>query len=515
MLGDLGNDLIGTNPVYPKIVNHDWLSPQNYDNYPSDNNPVRVVPKLSEMWNHEGSGIRLVPNTSTQQPGCRSAEQQQADSHSVTQAIVREAKKAAMAGLQGKALTGHLRARYTAKQLLAATEELKKVSAETGLLGNVYIDGSAFASLDEATQFLTNHRNRLARDILVTEDLNQSIMSMLASKFRKNVVSSVNYTPEMLETYKRHLVALGKIPADFEIDSKEALRAAFLYVPEAAPVVKTASAEPVLDPKVISESLSTYGAEQAMAKKEASDALTFRRIKNVVAFAQETLSKGKDAMDLKGMLRKKYVMADIKDAADYLAIVISSQGLTDEHINDLVMESKFSFDIGEELKKIARKYPVRKDMFEKPERKATSGGIQGYFYNLSGQTITDQWESYRKASVTALLKGIEPEKIKDKLLTKMSNDEADKVLSDAVALMNSVSAGVVANKAQKPKKAVLFEEPSMMPELPDPSTIEAKTNEIADMFKGADTTIDVGSSRKYEPLEVGELFNRDGLDSVM
>jgi hypothetical protein len=154
-------------------------------------------------------------------------------------------------------------------------------------------------------------------------------------------------------------------------------------------------------------------------------------------------------------------------------------------------------------------------MFEKPERKAASGGIQGYFYNLSGQTITDQWESYRKASVTALLKGIEPEKIKDKLLTKMSNDEADKVLSDAVVLMNSVSAGVVANKVQKPKKAVLFEEPSMMPELPDPSTIEAKTNEIADMFKGADTTIDVGSSRKYEPLEVGELFNRDGLDSVM
>ena len=66
MLGDLSNDLIGTNPVYPKIVNHDWLSPQNYDNYPSDNNPVRVIPKLSEMWNHEGSGIRLVPNTSTQ-----------------------------------------------------------------------------------------------------------------------------------------------------------------------------------------------------------------------------------------------------------------------------------------------------------------------------------------------------------------------------------------------------------------------------------------------------------------
>ena len=58
MLGNLSQDLIGTDPTYPKIVNLAWLKPDptTYDNYPSDNNSVRIQPKLSEPM-YPGLGV--------------------------------------------------------------------------------------------------------------------------------------------------------------------------------------------------------------------------------------------------------------------------------------------------------------------------------------------------------------------------------------------------------------------------------------------------------------------------
>jgi hypothetical protein len=65
--GDLCSDIIGTNPKYAPIVDHNWLNVDlsKYDNYPSDNNPVRVLPKLHDLWNHGNldSNTNLVPNT--------------------------------------------------------------------------------------------------------------------------------------------------------------------------------------------------------------------------------------------------------------------------------------------------------------------------------------------------------------------------------------------------------------------------------------------------------------------
>ncbi|MBE3086364.1 MAG: hypothetical protein IMZ64_09140, partial [Bacteroidetes bacterium] len=76
--GDLCSDIVGTNPVYPEIVDHSWLDVDlsKYDNYPSDNNPVRVVPKLHDLWNHAAqTGINLVPNATVRPLGVRSSEE--------------------------------------------------------------------------------------------------------------------------------------------------------------------------------------------------------------------------------------------------------------------------------------------------------------------------------------------------------------------------------------------------------------------------------------------------------
>ena len=184
---DLNQDIIGTNPSFPKLVNHGWLTvdPKTYDNYPSDGNPVRIGPKLADLWDHENTGINLIPNQTVQQLcGVRAIDNTEA-----VAGVVREAKKAMMSGLNGSGLADHIRARFSSQDIAMARDALTQLSEEQGLLGNVYIDASAFSTAKEAEQFLTQHRTRLAQDIVLNEGkLTKSVVSFLANKFRKNVI---------------------------------------------------------------------------------------------------------------------------------------------------------------------------------------------------------------------------------------------------------------------------------------------------------------------------------------
>ena len=98
MLGDLPQEILGADPKYPPISNLDYLSvdTKNYDNYPSDNNPVRIQPKLADLWNHNRTdiGLSLIPN----QVGypMKSADENPV----VVDDIIRETKKAMMSGLK-------------------------------------------------------------------------------------------------------------------------------------------------------------------------------------------------------------------------------------------------------------------------------------------------------------------------------------------------------------------------------------------------------------------------------
>lgn len=231
MLGDLSPDIIGTNPKYIPIINQEWLTPDTntYDNYPSDNNSVRIQPKLGEMWNnHIETGLNLVPNSVSTMP-CHNAGMSEKE---IKASVIREAKKAMMAGLSGGSLAEHIRSRFVADDIVLAKDELTKLSEEQGLLGNVYIDASAFVNASEAEQFLNHHRTRLARFIVVGEGaVSKSAAHFLANKFRKNVVTAMEYNDDVFARYKMHLVEANKIGNAFVIDSKETLRAAFMAQP--------------------------------------------------------------------------------------------------------------------------------------------------------------------------------------------------------------------------------------------------------------------------------------------
>ena len=507
--GDLCPDIVGAQVNYPKIVDHSWLDVDlvKYDNYPSDNNPVRVVPKLHDLWNHAANqnGFNLIPNAQVMPLGVHSSEE---DARAVNQ-IVKEAKKAVMAGLKGKNLSGHLRARFSSKHIAMAQEALKKVAEEIGLLGNVYIDASAFNTYDEAEKFLSQHRTRLARDILMnTEGLHPSVISTLALDFHKNVVASIEYNEALLNKYRDHLVQAKRIPADTIIASKEDLKNAFLYE---APV-KVTEAAPVPE-KRLSEDQAKQAAEQLWTEKaisdcEAQDSVLIPKISPIVAFIQENLAKGKTASDIKGMMRSKYAMSDIQDAAEPITVALSKEGLTETHIDGLVKEGKVSLVMGSELKKIGKKFPIKKAQeFEGAIETEKPVGTPGFLYSLEGKKVADKNEGLRSASVEALKKGFDLEQVKAKLLKKLSAEETDQVLSEAITQLNAIPAGVVANKPVKPVK-VMVAEVAPKQTLPDPSTIPDQLSEIQATFEGSMMNeIDIDPVHSFSSAEI-DLFKR-------
>jgi hypothetical protein len=126
------------------------------------------------------------------------------------------------------------------------------------------------------------------------------------------------------------------------------------------------------------------------------------KISPIVAFVQENISKGKTASAIKEMVKSKFVMADIKYASEALGIVLSKEGLAENHINDLMNEGKISCVLGEELKKIGKKFPSK----EAPKFASVSSdpqiGVQGYFHVLTGKKIADENDAYCKIAVEAM-----------------------------------------------------------------------------------------------------------------
>lgn len=514
MLGELPQDIIGTDPKYLPIVNLDYLSvdPKTYDNYPSDNNSVRIQPKLGDLWNHnKQTGLNLVPNQTVQTLGLKSAEEKTVDD------IICEAKKAMMTGLKGSALADHLRARFTTDHLVSAKEAMEKLSEEQGLLGNVYIDASAFANAREAEQFLTMHRNRLAQDIVINESqVNPTVVSFLANKFHKNVVAEIIYDENLFGKYRAHLVDAGYIDRDYVIDSKEALRKAFMAERVRERPIVTAKTKKRISKEEAVQEIINRAENQELSHRLATEDMLFRNIYPILEFTRQNFVKGKTGEDLKGMLRGKYASNDLRDAAKYIAVVISDK-VTPGGIDKLVKLNKISERIGDELKKLAKEYPLKIKAFEEKETTKPPVGVQGHLHVLSGKSDTRPEEQVEchEASVELLRRGKSLEEVKGFLMKKVSSEESDKILLDAIKDFNKVSAGVKANVVVKAPKKKLVADLKEKKTLPDPETIVPQTQEFLDFYKGAEFNIEIDEAPSTEPLQINDLGSTSGLDTVL
>jgi len=493
MLGDLSPEIIGTDPKYPSIVNQEWLKPDTYDNYPSDNNSVRIQPKLSEMWNNESgdTGINLIPN-SVQPLGIRDVKINDKG------AVIREAKKAIMAGLKGSELASHLRSRFTANEIITAKEELASISKEIGLLGNVYIDASAFKSATEAEQFLKKYRNRLARDIVVGK-VDPVIANYLARKFRKNVISDISYNEDLFKKYRPYLEDSGKISKDYVIDSKESLRLAFLSEPEQKKTKFAAKKKKKLSEERIAEGLSKNAEINSVSQKLAEEELVFHSAYPIISFIREQMSKGKNGNALKEILCRKYASVDIKKSAKYIKFAISDL-FTTESVDRLVKENRISRKTGNELKKLIKKYPIKSADEYKFKEFPKTAGIKSYLYALTGKKKSNS--NLCASAVESLKRGFSVNTILDKLAEKVSRKEAYEIISQAVQEFNEVSAGIKANvHVNKPKKKVVADLPEKQT-LPDPDTVSSQIQEILSFYDGADTDIEVDSMPENKSLNI-------------
>lgn len=516
MLGDLSQDLIGTDPKYPKIVNQNWLDvdKETYDNYPSDNNPVRVQPKLSEMWNTDDKGPQVLPNMSVQPLGIRSNNEPTDKTAQIS--VIKAAKKAMMAGLKGRKISEHLKSLFTPDVLASVQDALKKLaSEEMGLLGNVYIDASAFENYNDAEAFIKQHRNRLARDLLYEVDhCDPVVVSTIAQKFRKNVVSSINYDDKFFAHYKEHLVLANQIPENFEINSKESLRQAFLFETEKEPEIKRAATHTAkkLSSEEVSEGLRKISEKKSAETKIAEDQIRLTSIRPVLSFIQESLSKGKGGEFLKDMIRQRFSSEDIEKSSDCIIIAISKKGLDSKHIDSLIKENKLSSIVGDELKKIAKRWPVKKAEIPEYKEDRAPAGVPGYEYALSGRKQSN--DKIHKATVIALQRGTEHDKVREMLLKRLSVEDTDRVLLSALNELNSVPSGVVANKPKNTKSAIIVEDPNPpKAKLPPAEGITAELKEHNDWFKGMSTDIDVGSEpENAAPVDIDVGLSRAGID---
>lgn len=507
---ELSQDLIGTNPKYMPIIDHSWLNVDTkaYDNFPSDNNPVRIQPKLSELWNHgNNTGLNLIPNTICQPLRVRNAE--------IKGDIIRETKKAMMAGFKGKELAEYIRDRFSSEDIITAKEDLAKLSEEQGLLGNVYVDISAFTSAKEAEQFFLNNRNRLAQNIVVNEcKISPDVVSILASKFHKNVVASMSYDIKLFEKYKNHLVEAGVIGKDFVIDSKESLRNAFLY---GQPQEEKVSVSIVVQEKKLSseeeaKELLNRSEKLSQNQKRAQEEINFKTAYPIVEFARQQLSKGKTGSDLKEILLSKFSLNDIKTAAKYIALVASDQRVS--FIDKFVESGKIQDFVGLSLKKLAFTYPLPRHDFENVEKNKNIG-TKGYLYALSGKKIIS--DENHKYAVESLKNGVSTEKVKEELLKKISSEEADVILIQAIKDFNTMSAGVKANVAKRlPKEKIVEDLRAAVATLPDPETIAPQIKDILSYYQDVNGTIEIDSSfGDNKTTEIGGLSSRSGIDSAL
>ena len=513
MLGDLSPDLIGTDPKYIPIINQEWLTPDvnTYDNYPSDNNSVRIQPKLGDMWNNKvQTGINLIPNSQT--IPLRNAKEY--NEEAVVAEVVREAKKAMMCGLSGAELAEHIRARFASEDIIVAKDDLTKLSEEQGLLGNVYIDASAFSSATEADQFLAQHRNRLAREILVTAGaVDNNTAAYLANKYHKNVVSSVDYNEDLFVRYKIHLVEAGKIDNSYVVDTKEALRAAFMAQPMEKESTFVAVKKPHYSEEQVKAALSQDADREIAEHRLAQEELTFKHSLPIISFVREQLSRGKDAASLKEMLRGKYATEDLQGAAKYMRLV-ASEVFTAENMDRLADEDRITLRMSKTLKDLIKKYPIHMAEFVEEEKPQKTVGVMSNLYAMPAEKKAVDSELCNKA-MAMLRKGSDMSAVKDELLKEASNAEADTILIQAVREFNSAGAGVVANAPViAPKEKVVADLPEPIT-LPDEGTVFSQNQELMDFYRGANTEIEIDPTGSTDIMTIELTGGSEGLDQIL
>jgi len=306
----------------------DWLklSVGDKDNIPTPNN-VQIIPQLEEAWSHRtDQQLQMVPNVVVQMEKAAS----DIVSKEAVDGLVKQAKKEMMTGISGKTLAAKLSSMYPLDVIKASKDELVKLSAEQGLLGNVYLDMTPFETCKEAAKILGKNKVRTAKYIVgsPTKQACSSHKNGYCKEMSKRVVQAVDYSKELLSEYTQHLRVAGLIDAGASVDSKDALREAFLGLTiKDQPMSKKASGEDRVDMGKVRVDLAKEMEKNATVMQKEASMRRFHEVRPLLAHMQNQMLRGKIGSDLKEALLSKYAGADLAKYKDEIRKIASLQGL--------------------------------------------------------------------------------------------------------------------------------------------------------------------------------------------
>jgi hypothetical protein len=323
-LGDLSNFIENKQ----ELVNHDWLNLTpgvDYDNIPTDN-VAEKIPELANAWSVDESYPHK--RLDYQVPEAAIGDAKAEIPAGLIEDVVMVAKRAMMQGLEGKELSSHIKQRFPEEQIKAASEELKKVASEKGLLGNVYIDLSCFDTSKQASAILGQNKIRLAYCAVGSPKKEQDFVDSYGNVrgLGKKATQKMEWTPELFSFYQNHLRTAGMIAPDAVIASKEDLQNAFLF-----PLRKEAKSSErqgfTTEVKDLSEDeVKSRLEEMSKTKKEANAALS-KEASTILSFMQNEMLKGKLGDGIKEAVSSKFASDVIAKNASSIKRVAGNQGL--------------------------------------------------------------------------------------------------------------------------------------------------------------------------------------------
>jgi hypothetical protein len=190
---------------------------------------------------------------------------------------------------------------------------------------------------------------------------------------------------------------------------------------------------------------------------------------------------------------------DLYDPADLRKLAQAGRAALAKHVPDPALYGVYEVGEGNRVIRLVEK-PV---------------GVQGFFHILSGKKDSANAE-VRKEAVEELRKGSSIDAVRSFLSSKVSADSVGQVLVDAVNEFNASPAGVKANQVVKTPKAKVVEDLPVRETLPDASTVKAHVESFAHFYDDMNDVIPIDPPRtQTASVQVGEMFNRSGIDSVL
>lgn len=335
-MDNLTDHLNDSNSESVTIPDLNWLDLGNIEgkepNIPT-NNDVEIIPQLQEQWGTPDtkSSFRLTTNN---QNACMPSNSDKSPySKDDVEGVIKSAKIAAMRGATGEEIASELNAKYPEDLIGEAKEGLEKVASELGLLGNVYVDISAFSSCKEASHKLGPNKIRLAK-FIVGECKNacSTHKSGYCSELKKDVVDKVAYDERTLKSYEQHLKIAGKISQGDKIEDKDALQKALLKSNAPSPAKTAGGSEFKDSSKAIDKDELQKRFKKELESKEAYNKelkkeVDFENAKEVLSFIQDNMLKGKMGDSLKEIIAKNISDATIRKYSSEINKMVSLQGL--------------------------------------------------------------------------------------------------------------------------------------------------------------------------------------------